>query len=81
MEELKIRDKVEINHPAFGKPLIGVVFNINDYRPPEAKYAVDVDGFEHQKNYWVPEFGWIEHLKQEELKDNLKVWTVKRRGN
>ena len=45
MEELKIRDKVEINHPAFGKPLIGVIFNINDFRPPEAKYAVDVDGF------------------------------------
>ena len=45
MEELKIRDKVEINHPAFGKPLVGVIFNINDYRPPEHRYAVDVVGF------------------------------------
>ncbi|WP_105116355.1 hypothetical protein [Streptococcus suis] len=46
MEELKIRDKVEINHPLLEKPLIGVIFNINDFRPPEAKYAVDVDGFD-----------------------------------
>ncbi|HFI0586245.1 TPA: hypothetical protein ACGO00_000368 [Streptococcus suis] len=46
MEELKIRDKVEINHPLFEKPLIGVIFNINDFRPPEAKYAVDVAGFD-----------------------------------
>ena len=45
------------------------------------KKALSDAGFEHQKNYWVPEFGWIEPLKQEELKDNLKVGTVKRRGN
>lgn len=45
------------------------------------KETLAVAGFEHQKNYWVPEFGWIEPLKQEELKDNLKVGTVKRRGN
>ncbi|WP_368385024.1 DUF1351 domain-containing protein [Streptococcus dysgalactiae] len=45
------------------------------------KEALATAGFEHQKNYWVPEFGWIEPLKQEELKDNLKVGTVKRRGN
>lgn len=37
--------------------------------------------FEHQKNYWVSGFGWIKPLKQEELKDNLKIGTVKRRGN
>ena len=45
------------------------------------KETLAAAGFEHQKNYWVPEFGWIEPLKQEELKDNLKVGTVKRRGN
>lgn len=45
------------------------------------KKALSDAGFEHQKNYWVPEFGWIKPLKQEELKDNLKVGTVKRRGN
>ena len=45
------------------------------------KEALVAAGFEHQKNYWVPEFGWIKPLKQEELKDNLKVGTVKRRGN
>lgn len=45
------------------------------------KAALVAAGFEHQKNYWVPEFGWIKPLKQEELKDNLKVGTVKRRGN
>lgn len=45
------------------------------------KATLAAAGFEHQKNYWVPEFGWIEPLKQEELKDNLKVGTVKRRGN
>ncbi|MXQ49544.1 DUF1351 domain-containing protein [Streptococcus pneumoniae] len=45
------------------------------------KEILSTAGFEHQKNYWVPEFGWIEPLKQEELKDNLKVGTVKRRGN
>ena len=27
----------------------------------------------------IAEFGWIEPLKQKELKDNLKVRTVKRR--
>ena len=49
MEELKIRDKVEINHPfldGLDKPLVGVIYNINDYRPPEHRYAVDVDGFD-----------------------------------
>ena len=49
MEELKIRDKVEINHPlldGLDKPLVGVIFNINDYRPPEHRYAVDVVGFD-----------------------------------
>ena len=48
MEELKIRDNVEINHPlldGLGRPLVGVIYNINDYRPPEHRYAVDVDGF------------------------------------
>nr|DAY41188.1 MAG TPA: Protein of unknown function (DUF1351) [Caudoviricetes sp.] len=45
------------------------------------KKALSDAGFEYQKNYWVPEFGWIKPLKQEELKDNLKVGTVKRRGN
>lgn len=45
------------------------------------KETLAAAGFEHQKNYWVPEFGWIEPLKQEELKNNLKVGTVKRRGN
>lgn len=45
------------------------------------KKALSDAGFEHQKNYWVPEFGWIKPLQQEELKDNLKVGTVKRRGN
>ena len=45
------------------------------------KEALVAAGFEHQKNYWVPEFGWIKPLKQEELRDNLKVGTVKRRGN
>lgn len=43
------------------------------------KAALSTAGFEHQKNYWVPEFGWINPLKQEELKYNLKVGTVKRR--
>ena len=46
MEELKIRDKVEINHPfldGLDKPLVGVIYNINYYRPPEHRYAVDVD--------------------------------------
>ena len=49
MEELKIRDKVEINHPlldGLDKPLVGVIYNINDYRLPEHRYAVDVDGFD-----------------------------------
>ena len=49
MEELKIQDKVEIRHPLFDgldKPLVGVIYNINDYRPPEHRYAVDVDGFD-----------------------------------
>ena len=48
MEELKIRDNVEINHPlldGLDRPLVGVIYNINDYRPPEHRYAVDVDGF------------------------------------
>ena len=48
MEELKIRDNVEINHPSLDgldRPLVGVIYNINDYRPPEHRYAVDVDGF------------------------------------
>ncbi|HEM3632592.1 TPA: DUF1351 domain-containing protein [Streptococcus suis] len=45
------------------------------------KETLVATGFEYQKNYWVPEFGWIEPLKQEELKDNLKVKVVKRRGN
>ena len=45
------------------------------------KETLAAAGFEHQKNYWVPEFGWIEPLKQEELKNNLKVGTVKRREN
>ena len=48
---------------------------------PVIKKALSDAGFEHQKNYWVPEFGWIKPLQQEELKDNLKVGTVKRRGN
>lgn len=49
MEELKIQDKVEISHPlldGLDKPLVGVIYNINDYRPPEYRYAVDVDGFD-----------------------------------
>ena len=49
MEELKIRDKVEINHPLLNgldKPLVGVIYNINDYRPPESKYGIQVDGFD-----------------------------------
>ena len=48
MEELKIRDNVEINHPlldGLDRPLVGVIYNINDCRPPEHRYAVDVDGF------------------------------------
>ena len=48
MEELKIRDNVEINHPlldGLDRPLVGVIYNINDYRPPEHRYAVDVDVF------------------------------------
>ena len=48
MEELKIRDNVEIKHPlldGLDRPLVGVIYNINDYRPPEHRYAVDVDGF------------------------------------
>ena len=39
MEELKIRDKVEINHTAFGKPLIGVIFNVTASNSPTSKVA------------------------------------------
>jgi hypothetical protein len=42
---LQVKDRVEIIGPD-GKPIIrGTIININDYREPSLKYAVEVDGY------------------------------------
>lgn len=42
--EIQIRDRVAIINKE-GNPIAkGTVYNINDFREPGAKYAVDVDG-------------------------------------
>ena len=44
--ELKVRDRVTITDIS-GNPIAkGTIININDFREPNQKYAVDVDGYE-----------------------------------
>ncbi len=43
--ELKVRDRVAIKSIT-GQPMIeGTIININDFREPSQKYAVDIDGY------------------------------------
>ncbi|QOV08395.1 hypothetical protein Kirov_196 [Bacillus phage Kirov] len=41
----KVRDKVEVLNRKGKKVAEGVIYNINDFREPSLKYAVDVEGF------------------------------------
>lgn len=43
--ELKVKDKVEILNINGDKVAEGTIVNINDFREPSMKYAVDVDGY------------------------------------
>ena len=44
--KLKVNDKVAIVDENGSKLAEGVIANINDFREPSMKYAVDVDGYE-----------------------------------
>jgi uncharacterized protein (UPF0218 family) len=44
--ELKVRDKVIIIDNNGNSISEGTIININDFREPDHKYAVDVDGIE-----------------------------------
>lgn len=44
MSDIKVRDKIKVRIPGKKKFLYGAVININEYRPPEQKYAVAFQG-------------------------------------
>jgi len=41
----KVQDKVEIVNEKGEKLAEGVIYNVNDFREPSMKYAVDIEGF------------------------------------
>lgn len=43
--ELKVKDKVSIVNSDGNEIAKGTIYNINDFREPNLKYAVDVDGY------------------------------------
>lgn len=44
MSNIKVQDKIKVRIPGTKKFLYGAVININEYRPPEQKYAVVFQG-------------------------------------
>lgn len=44
--ELKVKDKVVIIDVSGSPVAEGIIININDFREPSQKYAVDVNGYE-----------------------------------
>lgn len=44
--ELKVRDRVTIIGASGSLVAVGTIININDFREPSQKYAVDVDSYE-----------------------------------
>lgn len=45
MSRFKVKDRVITKSRLTDETFEGVIVNINDFRPPEAKYALDIDGF------------------------------------
>lgn len=61
--ELKVRDRVIIID-SVGSPLgEGTIVNINDFREPSLKYAVDVDGYSQDVLF----FGERQLVKEEAI--------------
>lgn len=46
MSKFKVRDKVLAKSRLTDEVFEGVIVSINDYRPPEARYALDIVGFD-----------------------------------
>jgi len=61
---LKARDSVWITDSAGMKIAGGTIVNVNDFREPEMKYAVDVDGYKEDVLF----FGEDRLIKQGESK-------------
>ena len=52
--KFKVRERVEIRD-INGNWHKATVYNVNEYRPPEMMYAVDVDGMESVEPIFCPE--------------------------